>query len=196
MDSFDPSGDCHRESFASEMYQLICRESQVENLKASIMIAQSDEGKIWGTFQAMKSEFINHWMPHFKYKSGDILEDTLEVMRKHVWAHRVNRSIKRTNMKVYVPSDRKIQKIWQEAPDPSLLNLILEMPTFIHYHDHPFISTTTRDRGEELLIGDDDNVTGNMSVTKRVVSRQEQKAKKKKTISRTSKKTLVSDEKI
>ena len=70
------------------------------------------------------------------------------------------------------------------------------MPNFINCRDHPFISTTTRDRGEELLIGDDDNVTGNMSVTKRVVSRQEQKAKKKKTISRTSKKTLVSDEKI
>ena len=124
MDSFDPSGDFHRESFAGEMYQLICRESQVENLKASIMIAQSDEGKIWGTFQAIKSEFINHWIPHFEYKSGDNLRDTLEVMRKHVWEHRTNRSIKRANSKVCVPSDRKIEKRWQEAPDPSIHNLL------------------------------------------------------------------------
>ena len=118
----------------------------MEDLKASMVIAKSDGQKIWGAFQAIKLEFINHWMPHFKYKSGDILRNVLEVMRKHVWSYRENRSINRANRKLSAPSDRKEDKRWQEAPNPSLPNLILEMSTFINYCDHPFISTKTRDR--------------------------------------------------
>ena len=58
----------------------------------------------------IKSEFINHWLPNFKYETGDNLTDALETVRKHVWAYRANRTIKRANRKLSTPLDRKTEK--------------------------------------------------------------------------------------
>ena len=67
------------------------------------------------------------------------------------------------------------------------------MPTFIKHRDHPFICIASWDRGDDILIDDDEENGGLASVTKLEDSRKQQKEKLKKFTSRSSKKRSISD---
>jgi len=62
-------------------------------------------------------------------------------------------------------------KQWDEAPDGSIANMILEIPTFIKHHTHPFISVLSQSRGEcDVSIGEDSSVHATTSSIARSVT--------------------------
>jgi len=47
----------------------------------------------------IKSEIINHWLPHFEIKSGEVIDDAIERVRMHAWTHHANRNIQKRTKK-------------------------------------------------------------------------------------------------
>ena len=123
-------------------------------------------------FANMKSEFVNHWLPHYKLKSGENENDAMERVRKHIWVHRNNRAIKNNNRRIDGNAEDTVSfKQWDEAPDGSMLNMLLKMSTFIKHHKHPFISVASRSIGEcDGLIDEDSSVHTTSSIIARSVT--------------------------
>ena len=75
------------------------RELLVDDFKRLIGVSTLDGKKIWAGYQYIKSEIMNHWLPHFEIKSCEQVDDAVERVRIHVWAYRANRTIKAQNKK-------------------------------------------------------------------------------------------------
>jgi len=95
LEDFDPTMDENIEAFTSPYYILRCREEMVDIMKQAMQFNSSDGKKLWNIFANMKSEFVNHWLPHYELKSGENVNDAMERVRKHIWTYMVNRAIKR-----------------------------------------------------------------------------------------------------
>jgi len=172
LEDFDPTMDENIEAFTSPYYILRCREEMVDIMKQAMQFNSSDGKKLWNIFANMKSEFVNHWLPHYELKSGENVNDAMERVRKHIWAYRANRAIKKNNRRIEGNSEGTVLlKQWDEAPDGSMANILLEMPTFIKHHTHPFISVLSRSRGEcDVSIGEDSSVHATTSSIARSVT--------------------------
>jgi len=93
IDRFNPM-----RSDTAEIFGESPRESAVEKIKEVLSQALQGEGcgkKLWAQYGNLKSEFRNHWRPHYKMSSGQNEDDAFENVRKHVWAHRMNKGIKK-----------------------------------------------------------------------------------------------------
>ena len=92
---FDPCSDENlRVNYSHRSYAFSLRDVHVEAFKASI--EETNGKKMWNTFMNLKSELVNHWLPHFKVQSGEDLDDAVERVQVHAWAFRANRIIKKT----------------------------------------------------------------------------------------------------
>ena len=55
--------------------------TQVEAFKKSLKDAVGK--KMWKIYNNIKSELVNHWLPHFKVQNGEDVDDAVE----RVWMH-------------------------------------------------------------------------------------------------------------
>ena len=69
-----------------------------------------------------------------------------------------------------------MKKIWTDAPEGSIGNIMLELPILKRYHDHPFLKINIRNNGdeEEINLQSPDNSPYN-SVVSSLKSRKEQR---------------------
>ena len=70
VDKFDPLSDTILEDFSGLTYYFFVRDSHVNILMDSIKAENLDGKKIWSAYGYMKSEIVNHWLPHWKKMSG------------------------------------------------------------------------------------------------------------------------------
>ena len=92
-------------------------------------------------FANVKSEFVNHWLPYYELKNGENENYATKRFRKHIRVYRANRAIKKYNRRIDGNTEGTVSfKQWDEVPDDSMTNILLEIPTFIKHHNHPFIS--------------------------------------------------------
>ena len=76
LGDFDPvsSNNLHNH-FIGKAYAFTLRDTLVESFKRSI---QENNGKtMWKAFTCLKSELVNHWLPHFKIMSGEDIDDAV-----------------------------------------------------------------------------------------------------------------------
>ena len=93
----------------------------------------------------MKSELVNHWLPHFTIQSGWDIDDAVERVRMHAWAHRANKNIKKLNRKAELEGrEIEMEKAYTEAPVGSTANVQLELPVVKKYYDHVFLKVNQR----------------------------------------------------
>ncbi len=78
------------------------------------MIEESNGKKMWKEFSCLKSELVNHWLPHFTIQSGWDIDDAVERARIHAWAHRANKNIKKMKRKALLAKLNKIQMEGEE----------------------------------------------------------------------------------
>ena len=94
LEDFDPCSDENqRVNYSGRSYAFTLRDIHVEAFKASIV--ETNGKKMWNAFMNLKSELVNHWLPHFKVQSGEDLDDAVERVRVHAWAFRANRIVKK-----------------------------------------------------------------------------------------------------
>ena len=76
LDAFDPVWDeSLHEDFSGKSYAFTLRDCKVEAFKKSI--EESDGKKMWKAFSCLKSELVNHWLPHFTIQSGWDIDDAV-----------------------------------------------------------------------------------------------------------------------
>ena len=113
-------------------------------LKDAVKSAKTNPAFVWNKLGHYKSEFRNHWMPHYDVNSGenDVNDAPLLRVLKHAWAFRRNRSIKTANRSSkHAHNEPQMQVTDADAPDTLLQDdqLFDEVPAFIHVaKDHPF----------------------------------------------------------
>ena len=80
LDAFDPmSDDSLHDDFSGKMYNFTLRDCKVEAFKK--MIEDADGKKMWKAFGNLKSELVNHWLPHVDFMSGWDIDDAVERVR-------------------------------------------------------------------------------------------------------------------
>ena len=95
---------------------------------------------MWKAFTCLKSELVNHWLPHFEMKSGEDLDDAIERVRTHAWAFRHNRNVKKNNRKARLEGrEEEEEKVYTDAPPGSTTNIPLKLPVVKKHYDHPFL---------------------------------------------------------
>ena len=105
---------------------------------------------MWKAFTCLKSELINHWLPHFEMKSGEDLDDAIERVRTHAWAFRHNRNVKKNNRKARLEGrEEEEEKVYTDAPPGSTTNIPLELPVVKKHYDHPFLKVNLRAADDE-----------------------------------------------
>ena len=184
LDVFDPvSDEALHDDFSGKSYTFTLRDCKVEIFKQSI--EESDGKKMWKAFTNLKSELVNHWLPHFSIQSGWDLDDAVERVRMHAWAHRANKNIKKNNRKAELEGrEVEEEKLYTDAPLGCTSNIQLELPVVKKYHDHVFLQVNQR--GSEELGTDSENEEDGRfqsivsSLKKRKVQRKEQKEYDKK----------------
>ena len=151
LESFDPVSDVSLEVFSGKSYFFTVRDSYVDALKDSIKDSDLTGQKIWAAYGYMKSEIMNHWLPHFNMTSGQQVDDAVETVRKHTWAFRANKNIKASNRRIEKQGGTVFatEKTWQDAPEGTTGNVMLELSILKEYHNHPYLQVNTRERGEE-----------------------------------------------
>ena len=183
------SVDLASESLVKMMMVDAPREQAVPNIRTylEIVIKPNDVSRVWIKLLGFKSEFKNHWVPHYEARSGENThEDPLDRVLKQVWAFRKNRSIKANNKK---PSNKEKQKklvSYGDAPDNLMQqeHLFPEVPAFLHVvKDHPFFH---KNSAPSPAVARSANTTS--SVSKALMSRAEQREQ-----DRASKRARVSD---
>ena len=138
LEAFNPLDDeTLLTDFSGKSYSYSLRDSKVEGFKK--MIEESDGKKMWKAFSCLKSELVNHWIPHFTIQSGWDIDDAVERVRMHAWAHRANKNIKKLNRKAELEGrEIEMEKAYTEAPVGSTANVQLELPVVKKYYDHVF----------------------------------------------------------
>ena len=113
---FNPVSDENiRGFFTGKSYAYSLRDRYVEDFKKSI--DDIDGKKMWKWFTNIKSEKVNHWLPHLKLNSGEDFDDALERVRCHAWAYRANRAIRRQNKKAELEQNiPEEEKTFEDAP--------------------------------------------------------------------------------
>ena len=82
LDAFNPlDDDTLHDDFAGKSYSYSLHDSKVEAFKK--LIEESDGKKMWKAFSCLKSELVNHWLPHFSIQSGWDIDDAVERVRMH-----------------------------------------------------------------------------------------------------------------
>ena len=76
--------------FSGSSFSFTIRKSFIEQFKEEIKAETVSGKKIWTGYNYIKSEIVNHWLPHFEIKSGENVDDAMERVRMHVWAFRTN----------------------------------------------------------------------------------------------------------
>ena len=144
LDDFDPvSSDNLHDHFIGKTYAFTLCDTLIESFKQSIDM--SDGKKMWKAFCCLKSELINHWLPHFQIASGWDIDDAVERVRMHAWAWRANKTIKTCNRKAELEGrELEPEKMYSEAPEGSNLNIPFELPVVKKHHDHPFLQVNIR----------------------------------------------------
>ena len=178
LDDFDPvSSDNLHDHFIGKTYAFTLRDNLIESFKKSI--DETDGKKMWKAYSCLKSELINHWLPHFDFDSGWDIDDAVERVRMHAWAWRANKTIKTGNRKAEMEGrELDPEKLYTEAPEGSNLNIPLELPIVKKYHDHPFLQVNIRalDDGTDSEKEEDGKFTSVVSsLKKRKQQRREQK---------------------
>lgn len=144
LDDFDPVCSDHLHcDLMGKSYYFTLRDNLVEAFKRAII--ECDGKKMWKTFTCLKSELVNHWLPHFEYTSGDDVDDAVERVRMHAWAYRANKSIKTNNRKAELEG-RAIEeeKVYTDAPVGTITNIPLELSILKKHHAHPFLKVNLR----------------------------------------------------
>ena len=175
---FDPTCDDVKTFFSGHSFSFTVRDTVIEEFKNEIASNKTTGKKIWQGYVYIKSEIMNHWLPHFEMKSGESLDDAIERVRMHVWAYRANRTIIKNNKKLLASGETNTEdeKIWTDAPEGSIGNIMLELPILKRYHDHPFLKINIRNNGdeEEINLQSSDNSPYN-SVVSSLKSHKEQR---------------------
>lgn len=122
LDAFDPMKDEQEELFGDKP-----RESVVPRIKVMIRSAAKSSPLLWQNYKNLKSEFINHWQPHYTMTSGMNEDDALENVRRHVWAFRKNKNVKKSNNK-------------KDAPEATPENWPYEIVAFKAFHTHALLA--------------------------------------------------------
>ena len=82
LEEFNPvSEDNVHHNFNGKSFAFTLRDTQVEAFKKSLKDA--DGKKMWKIYTNLKSELVNHWLPHFKVQNGEDVDDAVE----RVWMH-------------------------------------------------------------------------------------------------------------
>ena len=97
LGTFNPRNNDAFDEYLGKPYTFSLHNALAEDFKHNICPDQISGKKIWAAYTYLKSEIINHWLPHFEIKSGEDVDDTVECVRMHVWAFRANRTIKANN---------------------------------------------------------------------------------------------------
>ena len=178
VDKFDPMSDTIIEDFSGLTYFFTVRDSLADALMDSIKAEKLTRKKIWNAYGYMKSEIVNHWLPHWKMMSGWDVNDAVEHVRKHAWAYRANRGIKASNKRIANQGGDTFaaEKTWEEAPEGNSNNAMLELPILKKYHDHPFLQVNTREKGDETV---EEGGEGCAGITSTLVNRKNQRKKEK-----------------
>ena len=178
LESFDPVSDVNLEVFSGKSYFFTVRDSHVDTLKTFLKQENLTGQKIWSSYGYIKSEIVNHWLPHWKMMSGWDVDDAVEHVRKHAWAFRANRTIKASNKQIAKQGGTNFakEKTWEEAPEGTTGNVMLELPILKQYYDHPFLQVNTRERGEEKEEEEGESYSG---ITSTLAKRKEQRKKEK-----------------
>ena len=142
--------------------------------------------KIWSSYGYIKSEIVNHWLPHWKMMSGWDVDDAVEHVRQHAWAFRANRSIKASNKKIAKQGGDNFaaEKTWEEAPEGTTGNVPLELPILKKYHDHPLLQVNQRERGDETTDQVGQEGEGHAGITSTLTKRKEQRKKEKAAVAK------------
>ena len=144
LEEYNPVCDDNlHDNFTGRSYAFTLRDNHVEVFKK--LIEETDGKKMWKAYTNLKSELVNHWLPHFRIQSGEDLDDAVERVRMHAWAYRANRNIKKNNRKAELEGrEGEEEKISDDAPTGSITNVPLELPIVKKYHDHPFLQINLR----------------------------------------------------
>ena len=83
VDKFDPMSDTILEDFSGLTYFFTVRDSLADALMDLIKAEHFTGKRIWSSYGYMRSEIVNHWLPHWKMMSGWDVNDAVEHVRKH-----------------------------------------------------------------------------------------------------------------
>ena len=98
LEEFNPvSEDNVHHNFNGKSFAFTLCDAQVKAFKKFIEDAVGK--KMWKIYTNLKSELVNHWLPHFKVQSGEDVDDAVERIRMHAWAYHANCNIKKNNRK-------------------------------------------------------------------------------------------------
>ena len=65
LEEFDPTSDNNlHDNFTGRSYTFLIHDNHIESFKRSI--EETDRKKMWKVYSYLKSELVNHWLPHFK----------------------------------------------------------------------------------------------------------------------------------
>ena len=125
LDKFDPGSSDNLDIFAGHSFFFTCRDCIEDALKEFIKADNLSRQKIWSSYGYIKSEIVNHWLPHWKMMSGWDVNDAVEHVREHAWAFRANRAIKASNKRIANQGGDTFaaEKTWEEAPEGSTGNV-------------------------------------------------------------------------
>ena len=68
LDNFNPLSEENKSMFSGISFASTIRESLVDELKTDISSKKLTGKKIWTGYNYIKSELINHWLPHLDIK--------------------------------------------------------------------------------------------------------------------------------
>lgn len=138
---FGPRSDNMLEIFSDKSYAFSLRNVHVETFKILISGETLTGKKIWAAYNYMKSEIVNHWLPHFKVGSGEEIDDAVERVWIHVWEYQADRTIKLNNKNRIKAGSDDLEdlKVWQVASEGSTSNFMLELPILKKYSEHPYL---------------------------------------------------------
>ena len=84
LEEFNPvSEDNVHHNFNGKSFAFTLCDAQVKAFKKFIEDAVGK--KMWKIYTNLKSELVNHWLPHFKVQSGEDVDNTVERVWMHAW---------------------------------------------------------------------------------------------------------------